>query len=105
MAAPAPETSPPERDPCGPPCDEAAVDWTKPPYRVGSVVTLLHAGEDPRSVSANERAARAHEYLRLLRAPGEPYFADALRRVREVFGSAENEDSKISPEEAEKATA
>ncbi len=43
------------------------VDWTKPPYRQGSIVTFVLEGEDPAKLSSEIRQKRIMEYYRVLR--------------------------------------
>ena len=59
----------PARAPGAGPAGEAvAVDWTRPPYRVGSFVRLVLEGEDPAAISRATVMARTAEYYRQLRA-------------------------------------
>ena len=43
------------------------IDWTKPPYREGSLLHLVLPGEDPHKISSAERQKRILEYYRLIR--------------------------------------
>lgn len=59
--------------PAAPPAPEAVapgVDWTRPPYTVGGIVTLVLDGEDPATIPRPVTYARVKERYRQLKAAG-----------------------------------